>query len=236
MRLKSYAVTSLFVLLALLCRSGRADTLTLVSVGGQNAGGYYVYPYNFSIDGSVDLTQMMCLDFNREVTLGETWQASEQGISTDTSPTSQGYRADAWIFSQLGQTDPQSGLAYTNAEVQYAVWDIFDPSQVSGNSAFDSTSKYLASQGMLAATNSQLANSGFFIGFEVYSPTSDTAGWTAGTPQRFLTKSTAPTPEPSTLLIFGTGCVALGILLIRQSARNDSRGTKASSPTELLIG
>lgn len=95
MRLKYLALASFLTLAALVCPSGRAETLTLESVGGQNAGGYYVYPYNFSVNGSSTLDPMMCLDFNREVTVGETWQATEQGIPTDDSPTSQDYREDA---------------------------------------------------------------------------------------------------------------------------------------------
>ena len=216
MRLKFFALVCLLLGACLLCRSGHADTLNLVSVGGQSAGGYYIYPYNFSVDGAEATTQLMCLDFDREVTVGETWQVDQVAVPTDDSATSQDYRADAWIYSQLGQRDPGTGAQYTMAEVQYADWDIFDAGGVSGNPAFDSTSAYLAQQAMLAANDSALISTGFFSHFSLYIPTANSAGWTDGTPQRFIGEAAAVTPEPSSLLLLGSGLIVGGILLLRR--------------------
>lgn len=55
------------------------------------------------------------------------------------------YRAEAWIYSQLG--------SYSNADVQYAVWEIFDPTEIKNHQGFaDSPSaQYLAETGMTMA-------------------------------------------------------------------------------------
>ena len=211
MQLKKFALGVLLCLGAVSCRVSHADTLKLVGTGGQVVGNVYVYPYNFSIDGSPSSTSMMCLNFNDEITEGETWYAQPQHISTtDTSSTAVGYREDAWLYSQLGTN------GYTNAEIQFAVWDVFDPSGVSGNSAFDSVAQNLVSQAAKKATDPTLLSDGFFNQYEVFVPTGDQSGWTAGTPQTFIVNSSAVTPEPSSLLLLATGLFGGSMLVLRR--------------------
>ena len=191
----------------------KADTLTLNNGTVNPSGGSAeIYPYSFQLGTSsgTSTVNLMCLNYNREITSGETWSITKESIPTGNTVVDQDYRADAILYSEILHLQP----GVSASEVQYAEWSIFDPSDLMGNSLFDSTAQNLASNALSAANNQQLINSGYFNQFTLYIPANDTSSG----PQEFI--GTATTPEPSSLMLFGSGLIGMAGVVRRKLVRS----------------
>jgi len=172
-------------------------TLTLENVGpGNNSGGVFTYPYNFSVDGSSSYASLMCFDYNDEIYFGETWTATVVPIN---SSSSQEDLELTYLFSVASNT---STPAATAADAQWAAWELFDPGLTAPTqNGVDQTG---VTTELTDAGNADLSQ--FDSGYALYIPDS---GWPSddGVPQSLI--GVAPTPEPGSLVLLGSGLLAI---------------------------
>jgi hypothetical protein len=206
------------VLLLLSPRMGYADnmTITLESVGGQSSQGDYVYPYNFSFDGSTTLTPLMCISYEQEIYFGESWTATMTPV--DGSDNLQ-YVEAAYI---LAQAAAPGASANTIAVAQWANWEFFDPNDPSLLANLPSgyqpqIDTLLAAASLFAENN---VNTTDFPNIDIFTPINGTQS-TGGLPQTFVGDPSGDNdplyaPEPGSFILFGSGLLGLAGLIFRK--------------------
>ena len=176
-------------------------TLTLENVGpGNQTDGFYTYPYNFSINGSTSYTSMMCLSFNNEITLGESWTADVYSIpAADALIGNNNYAYAAWLFNNA-----ESVAAPISNEDQLAAWGLFADNVPGSNNA------------QLTAAEAASEPSSFYTRFEILIPVAGTQS-EGGVPQTFI-QDPPPTitPEPNSLILLGSGLLGCAGFVYRK--------------------
>lgn len=218
----------LVVAAVLLCHAPAvlADSVTLTSGGGNIVDGIYMGPYYATVNGVAN-TPVICDDFKDESYVPESWSASVSSIASPSGTFfsgQQNYDAVADLASQLFATSNKT----TDADLQFAIWYIFDPTDVTNwlDSYSDSTT--LGAAESLAGTAEGLAYTpGEFANYDILTPngsmTCSTTSGEACPPQEFIVQ----TPEPGTFVMLGFGLLMLAILAGRKWIVAPSRSQQA---------
>lgn len=206
-------LSTALVLLAGATAHANSINLTIDNGGLIVDGGVYVGPYNFTTSTGQSL-QLICDTFENEVYPPESWTANVTtvvGSGTGTgisglSTSSTQYEEIAWLAQQMFANSNPTIVA----EIQWALWDILDPT-ASTSDPYGTPSNPGAIQWWLTAatTSSNYAN-GNYSDVLIYTPTSWPSTYTE--PQEYIGIVNAPEPGTFSLMLVGLG--SLGLMMV----------------------
>jgi len=194
------------VVLSLFAAPSFADTVDVTFVGpvtgamsDMSNSGYYYYisPYSLLVNGTVE--NGYCIDFNHEITSGQSWTANTTPAS---GPFGNTYLNSQIPYQEMGWLVSQFGLASSADQkaIQQAIWDI----STQGTFPFLLTGQTQVWYNL--ATTYSNYNSWTGAGWTILT---DANNKTASGAQEFLIQGPVPTPEPGTIMLLGSGILGV---------------------------
>jgi hypothetical protein len=194
-----------------------ADNLTINNGGSITMGGVSVGPYNFTDNTTGKTLELVCDTFANEVFPPESWDVTiSSSLSAMSYANPPGTPAQvaveeqevAWLAQQILLIYKNPANAELVGQMQWAIWKIFDPTDVLASSWYSSisaTDKSGINAEILAAQNNYA--SGNYSNIMIYTPVPGTQRpSTDGPPQQYLGD---PVPEPGVLLLVAMGLCSL---------------------------
>lgn len=184
-----FVLSSLLLTLFVTSWTASADTVKLIGAGNTVWSGVYAGPYSATLNGNS--ISMICLSFDRHVSINQEWQAAvnpltasgvANGLYGTQADALTKYQRAAWLLDQISVHQNEAG------DIHGAIWNIFNPG-VSPDTG--------GSNAWLSVAQSQSFANYDFSKFRILTPSDRTA---AG-PQENLTT----VPEPATMFLLGTG-------------------------------
>jgi len=198
-----------------------ADSVTMqfTGVGGNNSGGVYTYPYDFKVTpsggGSSENLSLMCISFNQEIYLqtpNETWTANV--VTAGSLGTL--YEEDAYLYAQAVTNVSSNTIS---GAANWADWALGESNTLAGQESF--LASHISGMELTDAedylTDFSSVDLADYADYQIYEPTTDGFSGTTndGLPQTFV-GGPAPTPEPSSLVLLGSGLLAAAGALYRR--------------------